>query len=195
MTDEKAVIRQVLDGDTDAFSHLVTAYEKQVYNLCLRMVSGPEDAADLTQEAFVKAWQGLRFYKFEASFSTWLYRLTTNLCIDHLRRQKRRQTVSLTVDGDDGVEEMELSSGEPEPEEVVLEQERRQALADAMAKLEEQDRALLTLRVVEELSYEQIAEVLDIKAGTVKSRLSRTRDRLRKILQEDGNILQSRASK
>ena len=195
MTDEKAVIRQVLSGDTDAFSQLVTAYEKQVYNLCLRMVSGPEDAADLTQEAFVKAWQGLRFYKFEASFSTWLYRLTTNLCIDHLRRQKRRTTVSLTVDGDDGVEELELPSPEPEPEDVVLERERRQALAEAMAQLDKQDRALLTLRVVEELSYEQIAEVLDIKVGTVKSRLARTRERLRKILQEDGNILKTRASK
>lgn len=195
MTDEKAVIRQVLGGDTDAFSHLVTAYEKQVYNLCLRMVSGPEDAADLTQEAFVKAWQGLQFYKFEASFSTWLYRLTTNLCIDHLRRQKRRTAVSLTVDGDDGAEELELPSNEPEPEEVLLEQERRKALTDAMTRLDGQERALLQLRVVEELSYEQIAEVLDIKVGTVKSRLARTREKLRNILQADGNILKTRASK
>ena len=97
MTDEKVLIRQVLAGDQEAFAQLVTAYETQVYNLCLRMSGNPEDARDLAQEAFLKAWRGLQFYKFESSFSTWLYRLTSNVCIDFLRRQKRRPAVSLTV--------------------------------------------------------------------------------------------------
>lgn len=195
MTDEKVLIRQVLDGDTEAFSQLVTAYEKQVYNLCLRMVNDPEDASDLAQDAFIRAWQGLRFYKFEASFATWLYRLTTNVCIDFLRRKKRRPTVSLTVEDDGESQELELPSQEAEPEEVVLEKERRRQLASAMEQLDEEGRTILTLRVVEELSYEQIAEVLDIKVGTVKSRLARARLRLKNILQLNGNILQPPSSK
>lgn len=195
MTDEKVLIRQVLDGDTEAFSLLVTAHEKQVYNLCLRMVNDPEDAADLAQDAFIKAWQGLRFYKFEASFSTWLYRLTTNVCIDHIRRQKRRPAVTLTMEDDGETQELELPSQEPEPEDVVLEKERKRQLAAAMMQLDEEGRTILTLRVVEELSYEQIAEVLDIKVGTVKSRLARARTRLKNILQLGGNNLQPPSSK
>lgn len=186
---ETEVIRRVLSGDQEAFAELVTQYEKQVYNLCLRMVSDPEDARDLAQEAFLKAWRGLRFYKFESSFSTWLYRLTSNVCIDFLRQKKRRTALSLTVTDEAGEEaELEVPDDAPMPEEQVLHREDRRAVAQAMAALEEEYRLVLTLRVVEDLPYEQIAEVLDLKVGTVKSRISRARAQLKKILQENGNI-------
>lgn len=189
--DEKALIGQILAGDQDAFARLVQAYQKPVYNLCLRMVSNPTDAEDLAQEAFVKAWRGLRFYKHEAAFSTWLYRLTSNVCIDFLRRQKK--TVSLTVEED--APELEVPDAAPLPEEQVLNKEKQQAVAAAMAQLEEEYRLALTLRVVEDLTYEQIAEVLDIKVGTVKSRIARARERMRKMLLENGNIFGDISSK
>lgn len=195
MTDEKALIQQILDGDQEAFAQLVTAYEKQVYNLCLRMSGNPEDARDLAQEAFLKAWRGLQFYKSESSFSTWLYRLTTNVCIDFLRQKKRRPTVSLTQDDDweDG-QELDIPDAAPTPEERLLHQETGQAVRQAMEQLDDDFRLVLTLRVVEDLSYEEIAQVLDLNPGTVKSRLARARGKLRKILLQSGNKLETKAS-
>ena len=192
MSEEKALIQRVLDGDHEAFAGLVTIHEKQVYNLCLRMTGDPEDAMDLSQEAFLKAWRGLRFYKFESAFSTWLYRLTSNVCIDHLRRQKRRPAVSLTV-GDEE-EELDVPDTEPLPEEQVLQNETQSAVAAAMNQLEEEFRLILTLRVVEERSYEEIAGILDLKVGTVKSRIARARMKLKKILLQNGNNFQQNPS-
>lgn len=92
---EEQLIRRAQQGDNSAFEQLLLAHQKKVYNLCLRMAANPDDALDLSQEAFIKAWRALGQYQFEASFSTWLFRLTSNVCIDFLRRKKRRQeTVS-----------------------------------------------------------------------------------------------------
>lgn len=194
--DEQAVIRQVLEGDPQAFAELVQAYEKQVYNLCLRMCGNREDARDLTQEAFVKAWRGLPFFQQESSFSTWLYRLTSNVCIDHLRREKRQIRVSLTLEHDEEEPvELEIADSQPLPEEQLLHHEQRQAVAQAMMQLEEEFRQVLILRVVQDLPYEQIAQIMNLRVGTVKSRLARARQKLKKILLESGNKLENRSSK
>lgn len=191
MTDEKKIIQQVLDGDQEAFSELVKAYEKPVYNLCLRMAGNAQDAQDLAQEAFLKAWRGLRFYKFESSFSTWLYRLTSNVCIDFLRRQKRRTALSLTMEE----QELEVPDQAPVPEEQLLRQEAQEAVSQAMNQLEDEFRLVLTLRVLEDMSYEQIAQIMDLKVGTVKSRLARARIKLKNILQQNGNKFLLKPSK
>lgn len=189
MTNEMALIRRVQRGDQTAFAELLEAYEKPVYNLCLRMTGNPEDAADMTQEAFLKVWRGAAQYQFESSFSTWLYRLTSNVCIDFLRSKKRRQTVSLTVEEEqDGTQELEIADSAPLPEEQVLHSETKREIAAAMEALEEDFRLILTLRLVENLSYEQIADVMELKVGTVKSRLARARMKLKNILAKNGNI-------
>lgn len=186
--DERQVIQRVLDGDQEAFAELVTAYEKQVYNLCLRMCGNPEDARDLSQEAFVKAWRGLQFYQFEAAFSTWLYRLTSNVCIDFLRRKKREPQTMPPLQNESGEDvEPEVADSHPDPEEQLLHRERQSQIVWAMGQLEPEFRQALTLRVIQELSYEQIAEIMDLKAGTVKSRIARARWKLKKILLESGN--------
>lgn len=191
---DELLIRRAQSGDEGAFEQLLLAHQKGVYNLCLRMAGNPDDALDLSQEAFIRAWRALGQYQFDAAFSTWLFRLTSNVCIDFLRRQKRQQHMSLTVtDDDEPGEEFTVPDPAPGPEEQAVHNERRQAVARAMAALPEDYRAVMQLRAVEELSYEQIAEILDIKVGTVKSRLARARTQLRKIL-KDGNFFDSDSS-
>lgn len=186
--DEKTIIQRAAKGDADAFEQLVRTYQTPIYNLCLRITGNPEDAADLSQEAFLKAWRNLGGFQFESAFSTWLYRLASNACLDFLRSVKRRPQVSLTVEDDDGeTRTMDFPDPAPTPEEAALTKEEHALLAQAMQSLDEQQRQILTLRVVNELSYAEIAEILHIKEGTVKSRLARTRDALRKNLLQSGN--------
>ena len=192
--DEKTLIRRVQNGDHEAFAQLIKTHEINVYHLCFRMSGNREDALDLSQETFLKAWRGIGFYKFESAFSTWLYRLTQNVCIDFLRRQKRRPTTSLTAGEDDEEVEWEIADSAPSPETQVLDQERSRAVAQAMEKLEDEFRMVLLLRVVEDRPYEEIAEIMNLKVGTVKSRLARARLKLKKLL-EDGNILENPSSK
>lgn len=185
MTEEQLLIGRVQRGDQEAFASLMARYEKQVYTLCLRMTGHEEDARDLAQEAFLKAWRGLRFYQFESSFSTWLYRLTSNVCIDFLRQQKRRPTVPM-AQGED--EELEMPDQEPLPEEQLLHREQQHQVQAALSQLDEEFRLALTLRAVEGLSYEEIGAVLNLKPGTVKSRIARAREKLRQLLEEPGTF-------
>ena len=185
---DELLIRRAQRGDADAFEQLLLEHQKNVYNLCYRMAGNPDDAMDLSQETFLRAWRWLDQYQFASAFSTWLYRLCSNICIDFLRRRRRQQTVPLTFEDADGEEQTyAVPDAQPLPEEQVELKLTRETLAAAMAQLLPEHRAVLQLRVVNEMSYEQIADVLDIQIGTVKSRLSRARNQLKKIL-ERGNL-------
>lgn len=185
---DELLIRRAQRGDADAFEQLLLEHQKNVYNLCYRMAGNPDDAMDLSQETFLRAWRCLDQYQFASAFSTWLYRLCSNICIDFLRKRRRQQTVPLTFEDADGEEQTyAVPDVQPLPEEQVELKLTRETLAAAMAQLLPEHRAVLQLRVVNEMSYEQIADVLDIQIGTVKSRLSRARNQLKKIL-ERGNL-------
>lgn len=188
MQEELELIHKAAEGDCDAFEQLVMTYQKQVYNLTLRMAGNPEDALDLSQEAFFKAWRGLSTYRFDSAFSTWLYRLTSNVCIDFLRKQKKSKVVSLNF-VDDENEEQELTLPDPGPstEDQVLLQLDQEQIAQAMNRLEPEYRQVLVMRVVNGLSYTEISEALALKEGTVKSRIARARDKMRIFLQKSGN--------
>ena len=185
---DELLIRRAQRGDADAFEQLLLEHQKNVYNLCYRMAGNPDDAMDLSQETFLRAWRCLDQYQFASAFSTWLYRLCSNICIDFLRKRRRQQTVPLTFEDADGEEQTyAVPDAQPLPEEQVELKLTRETLQAAMAQLLPEHRAVLQLRVVNEMSYEQIADVLDIQIGTVKSRLSRARNQLKKIL-ERGNL-------
>ena len=192
---EEQLIRRAQQGDNGAFEELLLLHQKKVYNLCLRMSANADDALDLSQEAFLRAWRALGQYQFEASFSTWLFRLTSNICIDFLRRKKRRQETSLTESYEDSDEGAELSvpDTQPSPEQQAMTNETRIELARAMEQLSPEHREILQLRVIEDLPYEQIADILGVRVGTVKSRLARARLSLRKILKA-GNYFDSASS-
>jgi RNA polymerase sigma factor (sigma-70 family) len=186
--DEEKLVRAAAAGDDSAFEQLMLAHQKQVYNLCLRMSGSAEDAFDLSQDAFFRAWRALGQYQFEAGFSTWLFRLTSNVCIDFLRRKKRESHVSLTFsDDEEEGKEISLPDAAPLPEEQLISRETHGELQAAMDALPADYRAILQLRVVEDLPYEDIGRILEIPIGTVKSRLARARIQLRKNLLSGNN--------
>ena len=177
------LVRAAAKGRTEAFEELVRLHEKKVYALTLRMCGNPEDARDAAQEAFLSAWRGLPSFRGEAGFSTWLYRLASNAAIDQLRRN-RRQREEASLDAG----EMDTPDQSPGPQEAAEGSELQRAVADGLASLSEDHRRILLLREYQELSYDEIAQTLDMDLGTVKSRISRARRALRKILLESGNL-------
>ncbi len=195
MSDQDLVAR-ARAGDQEAFARLVEENQNRVYSLALRLVGDREEAADLAQEAFLKAWQGLKSFQGDSSFATWIYRLTTNVCIDHLRRQKRRQGVETAVSLDDEDSGWaEPADWDQDPQRKLEQSERGRALARAMEQLPDHQRRALVLRELSGLSYQEIGQALDLDLGTVKSRIARARLALRKILLLDGNFSEAAPSK
>lgn len=185
---EKEMIARVLTGDTEAFSELVTLYEKTVYNIALRMVGDRDDAADMTQEAFVKAWSNLPSFRGESKFSAWLYRITTNVCLDFLRSKSRRPQVSLSAGGDDEDRQLDIPDPKAVPEELLMKKLDMEALHRGLEKLPSKHRQILVMRELGGLSYAEIAAELSLEEGTVKSRIFRARKNLCAYLLGDGNI-------
>lgn len=179
------LVRAAAAGDADAFAQLVGQYESRVYSLTLRMCGNPEDAADAAQEAFLSAWRGLPSFRGEAGFSTWLYRLAANASIDLLRRT-RRQRLDLPLDEE--ALGAAFQSADPGPQEAAERTELRRAVDQALAQLGDNHRQVLVLRELQQLSYEEIARTLGLDLGTVKSRISRARGALRRLLQKSGNL-------
>ncbi len=182
------------DGDQEAFAALVRLYEKRVFALTSRMCKNPEDAAEAAQDAFLSAWQGLKFFRGESSFSTWLYRLASNACVDLLRREGRHKAAAGPSLND---EEIGLDAPDPAPgpHEAAEQQELRALIDDGLRTLSEDHRKVLILREMHQLSYDEIAETLELDLGTVKSRINRGRKQLRKFLLQSGNFSLPSSSK
>ena len=186
---EQELVAAARGGDQDAFARLVETNQAKVYNLAHRMTGNPEDAADLTQEAFLNAWRGLARFGGQSAFSTWLYRLTSNVCIDFLRRQSRCETLSMTVEGPENESrQAELPDERWCPERELERWEASRTLETGLAALSPDHRQVLLLRELEGLSYAEIAQCLSLEEGTVKSRIARARLSLRDYLKKAGNF-------
>lgn len=182
------LVKRVLKGDQQAFARLLERYKDAIYNLCYRMLGSPQEAEDASQETFLRLYASLGNYDSKRKFSTWALRIATNYCIDRLRR-RHQGSVSLDTMPQDQEENSEpliatLVSGELLPEEQLLRGEQSDEIERALQKLSPLYRTVLVLRYVEELSLDEIAEVLDIPVATVKTRLHRGREALRKALQQ-----------
>lgn len=184
---DRDIIDKVRRGDSEAFEELVLRYEKTVFNIALRMVGNRDDAADMTQEAFIKAFGSLSSFRSDGKFSSWLYRITTNACLDFLRSRSRRAQASLSAD-DDTEQQLEIPDLSAMPEELLMRKMSMQAVQNGLERLAPEHRQILIMRELGGLSYAEIAAALSLEEGTVKSRISRARKKLCAYLIADGNI-------
>ena len=186
---EEQCVAHARGGDASAFEELVRTYEAPVYRLALRMCGGrAEDAQEVAQEAFLAAWRGLPRFRGQCRFSSWLYKLTANAAVDHLRREKRRPA-AVPLE----------NAGEPAdphtPQEELERRELHRAVQQALDRLTPEHREVLILREIHQLRYDEIADSLSLDVGTVKSRISRARKQLRNFLLKSGNFSPLPASK
>jgi len=177
---EQALLQRAQKGDQDAFAALVDEHQRYIYNLALRVLKDEDEALDLTQETFVRAWAALPNFRGQSQFRTWLYRIVTNLCYNRLPNLRR----SLTDLGDDVIAEIpETDLAFDNPARGFESRELRSHLQDAIGNLDENYRLLISLRYQNELSYEEIANMLNLPLGTVKTGLFRAKEQLRHALE------------
>ena len=191
---ELQLVEAARQGDQDAFAQLVRNYEKRIFALTMRMCKNPDDAAEAAQEAFLAAWQGLKFFRGESSFSTWLYRLASNACVDLLRKEGRHSAAAGPSLNDEELN-IDVPDRLPSPQEEAERKELRAQIEEGLAALSPEHRQVLVLREMHQLSYDEIADTLELDVGTVKSRINRGRKQLRKILLESGNFSDRLSSK
>jgi len=188
--EEEVLIKRSQRGDLEAAGLLIVRYQDRLYNTILKICSNPEDAAELTQETFVKVLEKITDFRGKSSFYTWLFRIGVNLTLNFCKRRGR--LVMQSIDGSGGDESERatarlsgylLCREKADPVGLAQDKEAREIVLRALGRLDEEQRVVLVLRDIEGLSYQEIAEILDIELGTVKSRISRARAGLRDMLE------------
>jgi len=184
--DDAVLVERIRSGDRYAFNLLVWKWEKPIYNLALRVLGSEEDAAEVCQEVFIKAYMHIHEFRGDARFSTWLYRIAINCCHNHLRRRQRQRKLQVQVPDVEG-------AAAPDAEAVIHQAQLVDRIHRALQALPEDQRLVVELRVMHELSVEEVARIMGIPEGTVKSRLyyavKRLRELLRPLLREGGKHL------
>jgi RNA polymerase sigma-70 factor (ECF subfamily) len=179
--DEKKLIERSRRGDVAAFDQLVRTYERPIFNTAYRLCSSHDDAADMAQEAFVRAWNNLRSFRGDSAFSTWLHRIVTNVFLDDRKRKRARPQTSLdeALELEESRVARQFEDLSPGPAEIAEGEERQRLLQRAISSLPDAQRVMVVLYHTQGMAYEEIAEITGLPMGTVKSRLNRARLALR----------------
>ncbi len=179
---ERLLLKKSAKGDTDAFEELAQKYQKQIFNIALRLVNSSEDAADISQEVLLKLYRALPRFRGDAAFSTWVYRITVNTARDFMRKTYRHKEYLYNnwADEDDADKQVDIADYSAIPEDIYLNREVEQYLLALIENLSPKYKVVFTLREISGLGYQEIADILSISLGTVKSRLSRAR----KVMQD-----------
>lgn len=190
MTADNILIKKAAKGDKKSFEILMDGYMGVIYNVALRMAGNRDDTEDMTQEILIKVFRSLASFKGNSKFSTWIYRVAVNTCLDELKKKKNKTHISLDADfgNDDGESRIEIRDETPSPEKRAEQRELREIVASAISKLSDEHKTVIVLRDLRGLSYSEIAEILGCSDGTVKSRINRARAQLKGILEKDYNF-------
>ncbi|WOV87250.1 RNA polymerase sigma factor SigW [Sporosarcina oncorhynchi] len=174
-------INEVMKGNQEAFGEIVTLFQQRLYQVCYRMLGNSQEAEDIAQEAFVRAYVNIHTYDQKRKFSTWLYRIATNLCIDRIRKKKPDYFLDATVPGTDGLNMYsQIAATGDLPEEEVERMETQDRVQYEISRLPDKYRTVIILRYMEELPLQEISDILELPLGTVKTRVHRGREALRK---------------
>ena len=190
--EERRLVEVAQRGDVESFNELVRLFEGRVYNLCYRMLGDADSAADAAQDAFLSAFRNLRSFR-GGSFRSWMLRIATNTCYDALRVRKRRPSVSLDMEADDELASspLQIADTAESPDDFAQRRELAAAIQQGLTALPDEQRIVLILSDIQGLAYEEIAQITNSNLGTIKSRLSRGRARLREVLKA-GELLPTR---
>lgn len=183
---ERKLIKKCTKGDLNAFEELIREHEKRAYNIALKILKDPEDAMDISQEAFIKVFKAIKNFKFESSFSTWLYRIITNTCMDFLRKKKENvYSLDNPIKAENGDITRQIEDQKNTTEELFEKKMTKELVHKSIEKLDDVHRVVIILRDIEGFSYQEISKILDCTMGTIKSRLNRARKNLKDIILEE----------
>ncbi len=190
MLTEQELIQSAKNGNPVAFEQLIADHQKRIFSIAYRIAGNQEDAADMTQEVLVKVFRNLKSFRGDSKFSTWLYRVATTPCLDEQKKRRRHTAYSLDeeLETDEGSLATDLRDTGPTPEESAERKAVQQAIRIAIGKLKEEHKKVILLREVQGLSYEEIAKILKCSEGTVKSRINRARENLKKFLLQNREL-------
>lgn len=177
---ESKLIKKCIEGDIDAFEILIEKYKQTAYNIALGIVKNPDDAMDMSQEALIKVYRYIKNFNQKSSFSTWLYRIVMNTCLDYIKKNEKNKVVPINEE----VINNEDSCMDSNPEKILDKKIETQQIRDAIYKLAPIQKNAIILRDIQGFSYEEIANITDCSLGTVKSRIKRGRENLKEILKE-----------
>ncbi len=183
---EKELVERVKKGDDDAFEEIIKMYEQKVHSTIFYMIKNESAVEDIAQEVFIKVYRNISKFNEKSSLYTWIYRITVNACYDEIKKEKKIVSISNYVETEDGEQEVEFEDEKQNVSEIVESKLERNMLIDTIKQLPEEAHSLIVLRDIRGFSYWEIADMLNMKLGTVKSKINRSRNQLKTLLESKG---------